>query len=42
MAPEYVFARQRTVEILTRPEKILDAIRATIHEYPKNEQAHLL
>jgi len=42
MAPEYVFARQRTVEIQTRPEKILDAIRATIHEYPKSEQVHLI
>lgn len=42
MAPEYVSARPRTVEIQTRPKKILDAIRATIHEYPKDEQAHLV
>jgi hypothetical protein len=39
MAPNYVFARRGTVEIQTKPAKILEAIRATIHDYPKNEQA---
>jgi hypothetical protein len=42
MAPEYVFARTHTVEIQTKPQKILDAIRATIGDYPKNEQPTLL
>jgi site-specific recombinase len=38
MAPEYVFARTNTIEIQTKPKKILDAIRATINDYPKDEQ----
>lgn len=38
MAPEYVVARQRTVEISTRPDKILQAIGSTIREYPTDEK----
>ena len=37
MAPEYVFARQRTVEISTRPDKIIEAIGSTIRQYPTEE-----
>jgi hypothetical protein len=38
MAPGYLFARQGTVELTQRPDKVLDAIRATIKEYPEEEQ----
>jgi hypothetical protein len=38
MAPGYVFARTATVELTQRPDKILDAIAATIREYPEEEQ----
>jgi hypothetical protein len=38
MAPEYVFARQNTVELTQRPDKILETIRAVIAEYPEEEQ----
>jgi hypothetical protein len=38
MAPEYVFARLRTVEISTRPDKIVEAIGSTIRQYPAEEK----
>jgi hypothetical protein len=38
IAPGYVFARNNTVEIMQRPDKILEAIRSIIREYPEKEQ----
>jgi hypothetical protein len=38
MAPGYVYARSGSVELTQRPDKILEAIKATIHEYPEEEQ----
>ena len=38
MVPEYVFARERTVEISTRPDIILDTIRFTMRDYPADEK----
>jgi hypothetical protein len=38
MVPSYVFARNNTVEITQRPDKILEAIRSIIREYPEKEQ----
>jgi hypothetical protein len=38
MAPGFVFARASTVELTQRPDKVLGAIRATIKEYPEEEQ----
>lgn len=42
MAPEYVFARDQIVEITTRPDRIIEAIRSTIREYPEEEREALL
>jgi len=41
MAPQYVSARRQTIEILTRPDKIITAIQSTIRDYPDDEQAHI-
>jgi hypothetical protein len=41
MAPEYISARQHTVELSTRPDKIIAAIQSTIREYPEDERAHI-
>lgn len=38
MAPGFLFARQSTVELTQRPDKVLEAIRAAIREYPEQEQ----
>lgn len=38
MAPEYVFARQNTVELTQRPDKIIEAISVLIRQYPEEEQ----
>jgi hypothetical protein len=38
MAPGFVFARKATVELTQRSDKVLGAIRATIREYPEEEQ----
>jgi len=41
MAPGYIFARLTTVELTQRPDKVLEAIRATIREYPEDEQKRI-
>jgi hypothetical protein len=41
MAPGYIFARSATVELTQRPDKVLEAIRATIREYPEDEQKRI-
>jgi hypothetical protein len=38
MAPEYVFAHDSSVELTQRPDRIFDAIKAVIGEYPESEQ----
>jgi hypothetical protein len=38
MAPEYVIALDNSVQIMQRPDKILQAIGATIRMYPADEQ----
>jgi hypothetical protein len=38
MAEGLVFARGKTVEITTRPEKILEAIGATLRKYPAEDR----
>ncbi len=38
MAPGFIFARKTTVELTQRPDRVLDAIRAAIREYPEEEQ----
>lgn len=38
MVPGYVFARTATVELMQRPDKVLEAVRAAIKEYPEEEQ----
>lgn len=42
MAPGFVFARQNTVELTQRPDKVLDAIRVAIREYPEEEQRTII
>ncbi len=39
LAPEYVTALETSVELNQRPDKVLEAIGATIASYPENEQA---
>jgi hypothetical protein len=39
LAPEYVTALERSVELNQRPDKVLDAIGAAIKDYPEDEQA---
>ena len=38
LAPEYVTALDNSVELNQRPDKVLDAIRAAIRDYPEAEQ----
>jgi hypothetical protein len=38
MVPGYLFARPATVELTQRPDKVLEAVRATIRLYPEDEQ----
>jgi hypothetical protein len=38
MAPGLIFARDRSVELNQRPDKVLDAIRAILKDYPSDEQ----
>jgi hypothetical protein len=38
MAPGFVYARQNTVELTQRPDKVLEAMMITIREYPEEEQ----
>jgi len=39
MAPDYVSVRINSVELSQRPDKVLDAMTATINAYPENEQS---
>jgi len=39
MAPDYVSVRTNSVELSQRPDKVLDAMKATIAAFPENEQA---
>ena len=41
MAPGYIFARGATVELTQRPDKVLEAIRTAIREYPEDEQKRI-
>ena len=38
MAPQYIFARDNCVELEQRPDKVMEAIKAVIGEYPDEEQ----
>jgi hypothetical protein len=38
MAPEFVFAREGSVELTQRPDRILQAIGSTIKQYPPSER----
>src|SRR5581483_10355075 len=41
LAPGYVFARDKTVELTQRPDKVLEATRVAIREYPEEEQKRI-
>jgi len=39
MAPDYVSVRTNSVELSQRPDKVLEAMKATINAYPESEQS---
>lgn len=39
LVPKWLTVHERSVELHTRPDKIMDALRAAIGEYPEEEQA---
>jgi hypothetical protein len=41
MAPDYVSVRANSVELSQRPDKVLEAMKATIAAFPENEQAQV-
>jgi hypothetical protein len=38
IVPEYVYAGQSSVEVMNRPDRILDALNATIKQYPEDKK----